>query len=510
MNIAQMLARTARSAGDRPALFHGEALLCDYRGLAARAGSIAGHLRRELQLEAGSRVALFMTNVPEYLECLYGAWYAGLVVVPINAKLHPKEAEYVLRDSGASVLFCSCDLAPGLSPLLVGLPGLRTLFVPGTAAYRDLYAAPPCEPVTAAPDDLAWLFYTSGTTGRPKGVMLTHRNLVSMIACDYVDVDAPRPDDCVIYAAPMSHAAGMGNFAHMLAGARHIVPVSGGFEPAEMLRLANHHGHAFTFAAPTMVKRLVDEVEASGASPEGFRRILYGGGPMYLEDIRRALRVMGDRFVQIFGQGESPMTISVLTPGHLADREHPRYLQRIASVGIAKAFVEVRVADVDGRSLPAGDIGEVLVRGETLMKGYWNNPEATVKAIRDGWLYTGDMGEMDEDGFLTLKDRSKDMIISGGSNIYPREVEEVLLQHPDVLEVSVIGRRHQEWGEEVVAFVVLRPGCAEIADALDVLCLQQIARFKRPRHYRFVPALPKSNYGKVLKTSLREMLLNDS
>ena len=506
MNIAHLLARTARCAGARPALYHGEELLCDYRALARRAAGIGGWLRNELKLTPGARVALFMTNTPEYLECFYGIWNAGLVVVPINAKLHAREAEYIVRDSGAAVLFCTDDLLPGMLPLRAGLPQLKRVLVPGTADYLRCRESAAIDIVPRGAEDLAWLFYTSGTTGRPKGVMLSHRNLQTMIACGAIDVDVPQPDDCILYAAPMSHASGMGNFSHVIAGAKHIVPRSGGFEPAEMLSLAAYHGGAFLFAAPTMVKRLVDHVEASGAATEGFRRILYGGGPMYLEDIRQALRVMGDRFVQIFGQGETPMTITVLTVQQLADRRHPRYLQRIASVGIAQALVEVRVTDDAGRSLPCGEVGEVLVRGDTVMQGYWNNPEATAKAVRDGWLYTGDMGAMDEDGFLTLKDRSKDMIISGGSNIYPREIEEVLLRHPGVHEVSVIGRRHEEWGEEVVAFVVARPGANVGAAELDALCLEHIARFKRPRHYRFVAALPKSNYGKVLKTTLRELL----
>ena len=510
MNTAQLLVRAGRSAGERPALFHGETLLCDYRGLMRRVASIAAHLTGPLELQPGDRVAMFMTNVPEYLECLYAAWHAGLVVVPINARLHPREADYILRDSGASVLFCSGDLLPGMTPLLAGLTAIRACFTPGTEAYQALYDHAPRACADGAPDDTAWLFYTSGTTGRPKGVMITHRNLQAMMACSAIDVDMPGADDCVLYAAPFSHAAGMGNFAHMFAAARHVVPRSGGFDPAEMLSLANHFGGAFLFAAPTMVKRLVDYIEASGAPTQGFRRILYGGGPMYLEDIRQALQVLGDRFVQIFGQGESPMTITALTPRHLAERSHPRWLQRIASVGVAQAFVEVRIADAQGRSVPDGEIGEVLVRGDPVMKGYWNDPGATAQVVREGWLFTGDMGEMDEDGFLTLKDRSKDMIISGGSNIYPREVEEVLLQHPAVHEVSVIGRKHDEWGEEVIACVVAKPGTLVTAAELDALCLGHIARFKRPRHYRFLAALPKSNYGKVLKTVLREQLHAES
>jgi long-chain acyl-CoA synthetase len=219
---------------------------------------------------------------------------------------------------------------------------------------------------------------------------------------------------------------------------------------------------------------------------------------------------MGQRFVQIFAQAECPMTITSLWREHLGDQDHPRYEQRIASVGVARSLVEVRVGDSEGKTLPTGEIGDILVRGETVMQGYWNNPAATAEAFRDGWLVTGDMGSFDDDAFLTLKDRSKDMIVSGGSNIYPREVEEVLLKHPQVDEVSVVGRYSAEWGEEVVAFVVSKPNAKVDPKELDALCLANIARFKRPKEYRFVATLPKSSVGKVLKRELRAALAQES
>jgi long-chain acyl-CoA synthetase len=298
----------------------------------------------------------------------------------------------------------------------------------------------------------------------------------------------------------------MYSFAHVLRGALHVVPASGGFEPDEILALGRAHRGLSMFAAPTMVRRLVDAAAGTGGDAPGLRTIVYGGGPMYLQDILDALRVMGPRFVQIYGQGESPMTITALSRERHLDIAHPRYRERLASVGVAQSLVEVRVVDGDGRALPEGEAGEVVVRGDTVMLGYWRDAAATAAAIRDGWLYTGDVGALDADGFLTLKDRSKDVIISGGSNIYPREVEEVLLEHPDVREVSVLGRPDPEWGEVVVAFVVTRAGCPLDPAALDALCTQRIARFKRPRAYVGVDALPKNNYGKVLKTALRERL----
>ncbi len=287
---------------------------------------------------------------------------------------------------------------------------------------------------------------------------------------------------------------------HVRAGARHVFPASGGFNAGETLDLAAHFGRAHMFMAPTMVQRLTRHAREADRRGEGLKTIVYAGGPMYLSDILDATETFGPVFAQIYGQGECPMGITALTKGEVSDRSHPDWRSRLGSVGRAQSAVEVRI---DGASEP-GEIGEILVRGDVVMPGYWQNPEATAKTLRDGWLCTGDLGSMDADGYVTLKDRSKDLIISGGTNIYPREVEEALLEHEDVLEVAVLGRPHPEWGEDVVAFVVSR-GALDVA-ALDAHCLDRIARFKRPKAYFAVEELPKNNYGKVLKTSLRDML----
>lgn len=510
MNLARLLTRSAALHADRPAIALGTRIVHDYRRFAKRSSALAASLAGSLALRPGERVAIFATNDPRYLEILYGAWIAGLAVVPINSKLHPKEVAFILEDSGAAVLFVSEDVAAPLQPLLPGIEGLRHTIGIGSRDYDRLAKTGSIAPPDLAPDDLAWLFYTSGTTGRPKGVMLTHRNLLAMTLCYFADVDRVQATDAFVYSAPMSHGAGLYNFAQVIGGARHVIPESRGFDAGEFFALAAAHGNATTFAAPTMVKRLVDHAEPTGASGDSIRTIVYGGAPMYTADILRALDVLGERFVQIYGQGESPMTITALSRAQLMDRSHPRYHARIASVGVAQSAVHVRVADEAGRTLPAGTTGEILVRGDSVMRGYWRNPEATAQALRDGWLYTGDVGVLDDDGFLTLKDRSKDVIISGGSNIYPREVEEVLLRHAGVQEACVVGRPHAQWGEEVVAFVVRRPGVLVDASALDALCLDTIARFKRPRAYRFVAALPKNNYGKVLKREVRGWLASEA
>jgi long-chain acyl-CoA synthetase len=480
VNTASYLARAARSHPERTALYLGDAPWASYRQLAGRVAALAGGLRKR-GLAPGSRVMILQGNAPEYLEAMYAAWWAGLVVVPVNAKLHPKEVNYI-----------------------TGHAGVRYRFETGGADYRHLLASEPL----ADPDPqggLAWLFYTSGTTGRPKGAMLSHANLACMTESYFRSVDEVPAEGRLLHAAPMSHGSGLYTFTHLAAGAAQVVPESGGFDADEVLRLCESHAEVSLFAAPTIVRRLTDAARASGRSAPGLRTLVYGGGPMYQADIRDAIAVLGNRFAQIYGQGETPMTITALSKFHHGDTSHPRHGERLASVGVPHHGIEVAIRGEDGRDLPSGEVGEVCVRGGTVMSGYWEDREASARALRDGWLWTGDLGALDADGFLTLKDRSKDLIISGGSNIYPREVEEVLLAHPAVAEASVIGRPDPEWGESVVAFVVAR-GTPPAAAELDRWCLEHIARFKRPKEYRFVESLPKNHYGKVLKTELRGRL----
>ncbi|MBV8031858.1 MAG: AMP-binding protein, partial [Betaproteobacteria bacterium] len=253
------------------------------------------------------------------------------------------------------------------------------------------------------------------------------------------------------------------------------------------------------FAAPTMVVRLL--ASRAARRPANLKTIVYGGAPMYLADCLRAIDLFGPRLYNLYGQGESPMTITGLSQAHHARRE------KLETCGVPRTGVEVRIFDEEDRELPPGEVGEIVTRSDCVMAGYWRNPEATARTLRGGWLHTGDVGSLDEQGFLTLRDRSKDLIISGGANIYPREVEEVLLRHAAVGECSVVGRPHAEWGEQVVAFIVARS--AVKSEELDALCLANIAAFKRPREYRFVESLPKNNYGKVLKTELRRLLAGE-
>jgi long-chain acyl-CoA synthetase len=500
MNIAFWLVSTAAKDADRPALFDGITPVATYGDVRSRAFQMAAWMV-DRGITPGDRVALLLPNVPDYLTALFAIWSAGGVAVPINAKLHPKEVAWILENSSASLCLSQGALLSALrnhaSCALVDIEA------------ETFAASSILHPVQRDGTDNAWLFYTSGTTGRPKGVQLTHRNLISMSLCYQTDVDTVLPDHAAIYAAPMSHGAGLYSMMHVRHGAGHVFPPSRGFDPAEILDLARAHRRVQVFAAPTMVKRLTDHAIAAGEDGAGLETIVYAGGPMYEADILRAVDHFGPIFAQIYGQGECPMGITALTKTEVADRLSDTWRAKVNSVGRAQTAVLVRVTDVDGRLLPADQPGEIEVSGDTVMAGYWNAPEATANTVRDCWLRTGDIGKLDAQGYLTLMDRSKDVIISGGANIYPREVEDALLLHDAVSEASVVGRPHPEWGEDVVAFVVLHPGKSCDADALDTHCLTQIARFKRPKMYWFMPDLPKNNYGKVLKTDLRSLALTD-
>jgi long-chain acyl-CoA synthetase len=507
MNIAEWLAATAKLRPDAPALLTGFDLDADYKTFASRAAAIGAALARDHGVVPGDRVAVFASNCTQYLECLYGIWWMGAVAIPINAKLHGREAAWICSDAGAKLAFVSDDTTAALTEAKSDLPPAMKMLSLDSDAYRAMREGEGTPaPLARDVDDLAWLFYTSGTTGRPKGVMLSHGNLVAASMCYLADVDPASSRDASLYAAPMSHGAGLYNFPHVRTGGRHVVPESGGFDSDEVLNLARNLDNVVMFGAPTMVRRLVDAAKRRGENGEGIRTIIYGGGPMYLADIREAIAVMGQRFVQIYGQGESPMTITALSREWHMKTDHPRYLERLASVGTPQSVMSVRITDKDSRPLPAGETGEVEAKGTAVMLGYWNNPKANAETLKDGWLRTGDVGRLDEDGFLTLSDRSKDVIISGGTNIYPREVEEALLTHANVREVSAIGVPDPDWGEIVVACVVLEQGAVADDAKLDAHCLASIARFKRPKRYVYLDALPKNNYGKVLKTELRQMM----
>lgn len=488
MNIFATLEQAAARFGDEDAVFCGEHRMHSWNELRDRALRLAATLRATYP--AGARIALASENRPELVELFYAVWAAECVVVPINFKLHPREMDQILQDCDAATVFASPKIGASLQPL-TAIP----VEVIDSSAYRDRLAATPTAVPSTDPAALAWLFYTSGTTGRSKGAMLSHRNLMAMTVAHLADIDNPDEHCSLVHAAPMSHGSGLYIAPYVLRGARQVIPASGAFDPGEFLDLCAQHPGSSAFLAPTMIARLVD---TGRPRPAALRIIVYGGGPMYVESLKEAMAAFGPAFAQIYGQGESPMTITGLGR---ADHESGDDVV-LGSVGYPRSGVQVRVLGADGTPAPVGQIGEIVCRGDVVMSGYWNNPAATTDTLRGGWLYTGDLGSFDSHGYLTLRDRSKDVVISGGSNIYPREVEEILLEHPGVAEACVVGAPDQEWGEVVVAFVV---GSVSEA-ALNAHLLDRIARFKRPKRYVFVEDLPKNAYGKVLKRELRARL----
>ncbi|OZB24647.1 MAG: hypothetical protein B7X49_14540 [Acidiphilium sp. 34-64-41] len=502
MNLASLMVKSARSFATLPAVTAGGKTR-GYAEFVQRFGAVAAAFTA-MGLQRGDRVVLWMDNCAEVLECLFACWTAGLCAVPVNAKLHEREVLHIATDCSAGLLIGTPRLARLSSS--ISSSGIRVISTESDE-YEWMASNEPLPPVQLHSGDIAWIFYTSGTTGRPKGAMLSHRNLLFMTMSYYADVDTVTSDDTKLHAAPMSHASGLYSLPFLLKGAHNIVLPS--FDTAEIAEVLERHDNVSMFAAPTMLTRMIGGGFAASAKVRSFRTIYYGGGPMYVADLEQALEIFGPTLYQIYGQGESPMTIAGLSKAAHIVSDGGSVAERLGSCGVARTGCLLRVVDDDGRDLPLGETGEVVTRSDCTMSGYWGNEAATASALRNGWLYTGDVGYLDGRGFLTLLDRSKDMIISGGSNIYPREIEEVLLRHPAVAEVSVIGRPNAEWGEDVVAFVVIKPD-QSVSDAeFDQLCLDNIARFKRPKLYRRIKDLPKNNYGKVLKTELREKLKSE-
>jgi acyl-CoA synthetase (AMP-forming)/AMP-acid ligase II len=484
VNLFALLDQAAARHGDRGAVFIGERQLHTWAELRERVLRLAGTLDAP-----GSRIAIASENRPEIVELMFATWAAECIVVPINYKLHPREMQQIIDDAGVTQIFASPKIAGQLAA------NSRVEIVDSQQYSQRLAAPAAAVPTATDASTLAWLFYTSGTTGRSKGAMLSHRNLMAMTVAHLADFDDPDHNCSLVHGAPMSHGSGLYIPPYVLRGARQVIPSSGAFEPDEFLDLCERHPGCSAFLAPTMVQRLV----ATGrARPANLRTVVYGGGPMYVDSLKKAMAAFGEVFVQLYGQGEAPMTITGLRRADHRDADDAI----LGSVGYARSGVDVAVWRDDDSPADIGEIGEIVCRGDVVMAGYWNNPGATAKTLQDGWLRTGDMGSFDERGFLTLRDRSKDVVISGGSNIYPREVEEALLEHPGVVEAGVVGAPDAEWGEVVVAFIV---GSVSVPE-LDAHLLERIARFKRPKRYEFIDELPKNSYGKVLKRELRERL----
>ena len=458
------------------------------------ASCIGSALVKKFKLKKGENVALVMENNYFFLPVLFGIWQAGLTAVPVNSKLHKKELSWIFENSDAKLIFCSKKTAPNIHS---NVPIIES----GSKEFEFVSTFENYECFESSIMDPAWIFYTSGTTGKPKGAVLTHRNLLAMSLSYYADVDSVGKSDMRIHAAPMSHGSGIYSIPFILKGAKNFICDST-FDPEEIFELLNSRKNISFFGAPTMIKRLTSHSMAE-AEHKSLKTLEFGGAPMHLPDTKTSLTVFGKALYQLYGQGEAPMTITNITKDMYADNKKCYYENLLSSAGIARTGVLIKIVDSNWKELPIGQVGEIVTKSECVMKEYYKNPKETAKSLNNGWLLTGDLGSIDKHGILTIKDRSKDMIITGGMNVYPREIEDIILLHPLVEEVAVIGIEDKEWGEIVVAIVALKRSGVKIQDSLDTLCLENLARFKRPKRYFFKDELPKNNYGKIVKTGLR-------
>ncbi|MBW1780923.1 MAG: long-chain fatty acid--CoA ligase [Deltaproteobacteria bacterium] len=515
MNVSQLLTKSARSFPQNLALVHGPKRLT-YAQFDARVNRLANALGR-LGIQQGENVAVLQYNYPETLESIFACFKAGCGAVPINFRLHPNECAFIIDHSEAKAVILSSEFNEAIMEIRDRIPNARHLITLSGAQgeildYEDLLSKESDQFIDAdvQPDDLAWLFYTSGTTGMPKGAMLTHRNLIAMSMNFYADIcPGFGPDDVVLHAAPLSHGSGIYALPNIGKAATNVILASKSFDPELIFQTIEEYRVTNMFAAPTMVKLMVESPAVDRYDHSSLRALNYGGAPMLVEDLKEAMTRLGPCLVQLFGQAESPMTIT-----YLPHRDHlitgiPDQMKRLSSAGFPRTDVEVRIFNNNDEVLPPGETGEIVTRSDLVMKGYWRNPEATTETLRSGWLHTGDMGYMDEKGYLFIMDRSKDMIISGGENIYPREIEEVLIRHEAVREVAVIGIPDSKWGEAIKAVVALLPGESATEEELIAFCKDNIASYKKPKSVDFVDELPKNNYGKILKRDLRARYWKD-
>jgi acyl-CoA synthetase (AMP-forming)/AMP-acid ligase II len=510
LNVGTYLTRSAEQMPDRLAVACGD-WRATYQEEELRVNALALALK-SLGIAKGDRVAILQWNCPQFLETMFACFKAGLCVVPINARLHPDEVRYHLQDSGAAALVYGHEFGEAVASIRNSLPVTPHFISLLAAAPWELdferlvqdHAGTADQTVHVAADDLAWLFYTSGTTGRPKGAILTHGNLDYAVTSYLADVLPINCQDAALHAAPLSHGSGFQALANLARGAANVILFPREFEASNVLGAIERFRVTNLFLAPTMIKLLLNAPEIDRYNLASLRYVVYGGAPMYVDDLKKAVGRLGQVFIQIFGQGESPMTGTYLRrEDHVIDGSEYQE-KRLVSAGVARTGIDVRIVDPEDHEVTRGQLGEVVVRGGTVMSGYWRQPEATAETLRNGWLHTGDVGYMDTGGYVFILDRQKDMVISGGANIYPREIEEVIQQHPAVKEVAVFGVPDELWGESVKAIVALRDGCTTTEQDIVTECIAHLASYKKPRSVEFVPDLPKNANGKILKRELRE------
>jgi acyl-CoA synthetase (AMP-forming)/AMP-acid ligase II len=494
-------------AADRPnaVALDFEDRVTTYRELDARASRVAQGLL-ELGQKPGARVGYLGKNVDRYFEVLLGAFKARAVIVGVNWRLAPPEIAYVLNDAHCEVLFVGQEFYAAMEKVLPDCPQLKTIVAmdgghpkwPSFEAWRD--AQPPKDPMLpVAPDDDVIQLYTSGTTGHPKGVQLTSANYLAIIrSAELMGLANYTADDVVIIAMPCFHVAGVNiGLLSLAAGARGIV--LGEIDPQKILQLIERKRITYAFLVPAVILFLTQQPNVRQTDFSSLKVVSYGASPIAEELLLTAKAIMGCEFMQVYGLTET-------TGGgtYLPHEDHAPARNKLRSCGKPSPGHEIRVVDANGRPLPPGEVGEILIKAPNVMKGYWNKPEATKKAIVSEWFHTGDAGYFDEEGYLYIHDRVKDMIVSGGENIYPAEVENAIFGHPAVADVAVIGVPDAKWGEAVKACVVKKPG-AEVTEAEIVgYARERIAGYKLPKSVDFIDALPRNPTGKILRRELRK------
>ena len=508
MNLSHLVRQNARRLPDRPALVWRERIWTWLDAECAVNELAAAFARRGIG--KGDRVLVHSRNSDEMLWSMFAVFRLGAVWVPTNFRLLPDEVVYIARQSGARAMLCDAGFADHAAAVERGAPDVALILGMGEGGFgrptlADAMASCRGEVVADAAvehDDPCWFFYTSGTTGRPKAAVLTHGQMGFVVTNHLADLlPGITEDDAGIVVAPLSHGAGLHQLVMIARGASTILLPAERLDIAEAWRLIELHRVTSLFTVPTILKMMVEHPALGLHNHSSLKHVIYAGSPMYREDQKTALARLGPVIVQYFGLGEVTGNITVL-PARLHSLDDG--VARIGTCGLARTGMLIEIQDDEGRPLPAGTTGEICVIGLAVFAGYYNNPEANARAFRNGWFRTGDLGHTDAAGFVYITGRASDMYISGGSNIYPLEIEEKILTHPDVAEVAVLGMPDRTWGEIGVAVCVPRPG--RQLDEMEVLSFlaPKVSRYKLPRRVLVWEALPKSGYGKIPKRLVRE------
>ena len=506
-NLAALLRQTARRFPDRLALAWGEQSW-SWSELDARVRGAAAGLSR-LGVAPGERVLVHARNSNAMFETMWACWMIGAVWVPTNFRLSPPEVAYLAGSSRAALHLFDAAFPDHAAAAREANSAARATLDLG-AEWEALAATRPLaeHPADVAQDHPCWFFYTSGTTGRPKAAVLTHGQMNFVVTNHLADLlPGTTEHDVSLVVAPLSHGAGIHQLTQVARGAATILLPGEKLDCAEAWRLVERHRVSNMFTVPTILNALTRDAAVDRHDHSSLRHVIYAGAPMYREDQKHALRKLGPVLVQYFGLGEVTGNITVLPPAlHSLDDD----AMPVGSCGIPRTGMEIAILDAEGRRLAQGETGEIGVRGPAVFAGYFENAAANAKAFADGWFRTGDLGHLDARGFLYITGRQSDMYISGGSNVYPREVEEALLTHPAVAEACVVGMPHARWGECGVAVLVPHPG-AEIVPAEVLAQLDgRLARYKRPERVVVWDALPRSGYGKVVKNEVRRLLAEEA